>query len=246
MKLLSVLIAVLAVVLAQAHAQMTCPCVYGEPRDCESTVLANSGPEGDTCTTEINPCVPCYCDPEGPYTCSIVSGSGYQFTTEPECEEVEKSVVQCPAEPPLSPCEEAAATCAFKLSGPDANSCIDPLPNSPDVCITSEMTYNGQEILQVGNTNLNPNSEYYQDGAFVAIQSISPGPTQAFSPSFWKPLVTCVGHETPQSNQAEFVYDRCVRLWISSVQFLGPDGQIVNENFNDFGDNCVVFTTCPE
>mmetsp|Transcript_9780 Transcript_9780/g.20582 ORF Transcript_9780/g.20582 Transcript_9780/m.20582 type:complete len:248 (-) Transcript_9780:726-1469(-) len=245
MKTVSVVVGILGAVLFGAHAQTTCPCVYGEPRDCEASVFMSSGPAGDTCTTTITPCTPCECNQEGTFECAIVTRPRYEYTTEPQCELVDKSQVLCPHEQPaLSPCAQAADTCAFKLSGPDYSSCVDPLPNSPDVCITSDFTYNGNEINQVGNTNLNPVSEYYQNGAFVPIQSISPGPSQTFSQSFWKPLTKCIGHETAQSNQADFLHDRCVRVWISSVQFIAPDGSIVNENFNDFGDNCVVFSTC--
>lgn len=87
-------------------------------------------------------------------------------------------------------------------------------------------------------------------GSFIPISQFS-GPEQPFTPSFFKTASATgadgsygsgVSHETPQTDQVNFLDGLCVVLPLGKWQQYGPGGQVLNLVNNGTFTDCVAFT----
>eukprot|EP00181_Compsopogon_caeruleus_P000013 CAMPEP_0184681912 /NCGR_PEP_ID=MMETSP0312-20130426/4896_1 /TAXON_ID=31354 /ORGANISM="Compsopogon coeruleus, Strain SAG 36.94" /LENGTH=270 /DNA_ID=CAMNT_0027133047 /DNA_START=70 /DNA_END=882 /DNA_ORIENTATION=+ len=85
--------------------------------------------------------------------------------------------------------------------------------------------------------------------SFVLISQFE-GPSQAFSPAFFKAFPVLgidgywgsgVGHEAPQGDQADYLSGSCAVLPLGEWQEYGPDGLLLNIGGGDPFTDCVAF-----
>lgn len=137
-------------------------------------------------------------------------------------------------------------TCRFEFCGKQTGFKVSGVTDKP---FTGKICSKGHEVI--GTIDESGEAHLIDHKISKISKLIFPGLQQRFSPSFFKTFTvddqknSGVGHEVAQTNQAQFLDNKCWALPIRGYQVLNAEGNVVDEKHprgNPLHD-CVCFTT---